>query len=163
MKAKLAIAGLLLVVAAAGFYWYSQQGTKLSETDSILIASFSNATGDPVFDGSLQEALPISLAQSPSLNLVSVEKVAEALRSMGRPLETVVTRDLAPQLCQRLGATVYLTGSISKDGSGYALRLDATRCSSDDAVARAQSDAAGKGEVVRALGMAGKGLRGEFG
>ena len=163
MKAKLAIAGLLLVVAAAGFFWYSQQGTKLSDTDTILIANFSNATGEPVLDGSLQEALAISLSQSPSLNLVSVEKVAEALRSLGRPLETVVTRDLAPQLCQRLGATVYLTGSISKDGSGYALRLDATRCSSDDAVAHSQSDAAGKGDVVRALGMAAKDLRGKFG
>src|SRR5260370_2602317 len=163
MKAKLAIAGLLLVVATAGFFWYSQQGAKLSDTDTILIANFSNATGEPVLDSSLQEALAISLSQSPSLNLVSVEKVTEALRSLGRPLETVVTRDLAPQLCQRLGATVYLTGSISKDGSGYALKLDATRCSSDDAVARSQSDAAGKGDVVRALGMAAKDLRGKFG
>jgi len=163
MKAKLAIAGLLLFLATAGFFWYSQQGTKLSDTDTILIANFSNATGEPVLDSSLQEALAISLSQSPSLNLVSVEKVTEALRSLGRPLETVVTRDLAPQLCQRLGATVYLTGSISKDGSGYALRLDATRCSSDDAVARSQSDAAGKGDVVRALGMAAKDLRGKFG
>jgi len=163
MKAKLAIAGLLLFLATAGFFWYWQPGTKLSDTDTILIANFSNATGEPVLDSSLQEALAISLSQSPSLNLVSVEKVAEALRSLGRPLETVVTRDLAPQLCQRLGATVYLTGSISKDGSGYALRLDATRCSSDDAVAHSQSDAAGKGDVVRALGMAAKDLRGKFG
>src|SRR6266704_2052820 len=106
MKAKLAIAGLLLFLATAGFFWYSQPGTKLSDTDTILIANFSNATGEPVLDSSLQEALAISLSQSPSLNLVSVEKVAEALRSLGRPLETVVTRDLAPQLCQRLGATV---------------------------------------------------------
>ncbi len=80
MKAKLAIAGLLLFLATAGFFWYWQQGTKLSDTDTILIANFSNATGEPVLDGSLQEALAISLSQSPSLNLVSVEKVAEALR-----------------------------------------------------------------------------------
>src|SRR6266581_369211 len=163
MKAKLAIAGLLLVVAAAGFFWYSQQGTKLSDTDTILIVNFSNATGEPVLDGSLQEALAISLSQSPSLNLVSVEKVAEALRSLGRPLETVVTRDLAPQLCQRLGATVYLTGSIAKDGSGYSFRLDASLCSSDDAVASAKSDAANKREALHALGVAAADLRGKFG
>src|SRR6266567_7070436 len=109
MRAKLAIVGLLLVFVAAGFYGYSQRSTKLTDTDTILIANVSNATGDPVFDGSLQEALTISLAQSPSLNLLSAEKVAEGLRSLGRPLETAVTRDLAPQLCQRLGATLFLT------------------------------------------------------
>src|SRR5216683_1263687 len=163
MRAKLAIAGLLLLFVTAGSYWYSQRSTKLSDTDTILIANVSNATGDPVFDGSLQEALAISLAQSPSLNLVSAEKVAEGLRSLGRPLETAVTRELASQLCQRLGATLFLTGSISKDGSGYTLRLDATRCSNDDAVAHSSSDANGKGEVLHALGIAATDLRAKFG
>src|SRR5260370_12396062 len=151
MKAKLAIAGLLLVVATAGFFWYSQQGAKLSDTDTILIANFSNATGEPVLDSSLQEALAISLSQSPSLNLVSVEKVTEALRSLGRPLETVVTRDLAPQLCQRLGATVYLTGSISKHGSGYALRLDPTPSSPDAAFPPSHTHPPLKGDVLPPL------------
>ena len=163
MRVKLAITGLLLSLVAAGFYWYSQRSTKLSDSDTILIANFSNASGDPVFDGSLQEALAISLAQSPSLNLVSVEKVAEALRSVGRPIETAVTRELAPQICQRLGATVYLTGSISKNGSGYDLSLDARRCSGDERVARANSAAASKSEVLHALGMAATELRGKFG
>src|SRR6266478_8671456 len=163
MRAKLAIAGLLLLFVTAGSYWYSQRGTKLSDTDTILIANVSNATGDPVFDGSLQEALAISLAQSPSLNLVSAEKAAEGLRSLGRPLGTAVTRELASQLCQRLGATLFLAGSISKDGSGYTLRLDATRCSNDDAVAHSSSDANGKGGVLHALGIAATDLRAKFG
>lgn len=163
MRAKLTITGLLLALVAAGLYWYSQRGTKLSDTDTILIANFSNATGDPVFDGSLQEALAVSLAQSPSLNLVSVEKVSEALRSVGRPIETPVTRELAPQICQRLGATVYLTGSIAKNGSSYSLELDARRCASGDFVARASSDAASKSELLHVLGMTATELRGKFG
>jgi len=48
MRAKLAFAAVLLVLVAAGFYWYSERGTKLSVTDSILIGDFTNATGDPV-------------------------------------------------------------------------------------------------------------------
>src|SRR6266849_7960038 len=135
MRVKLAFAGLLLVLVAAGFYWYSERGTKLSETDTILIGDFTNVASDPVFDGTLREALAVSLAQSPSLNLVSVEKVGEALRSLGRPVGTPITREIALKLCPPLGATVYLTGSIAKDGDGYSLRLDASRCSSDDAVA----------------------------
>ena len=163
MKAKLALAALLLVLVAAGFYWYSGRGTKLSVTDSILIGDFTNATGDPVFEGTLREALAVDLAQSPSLNLVSVEKVGEGLRSLGRPAGTRVTREIAPKLCPVLGATVYLTGSVAKDGSGYSLRLDASRCSGDEAVAVAKSDAADKRQALRALGTAAADLRGKFG
>jgi tetratricopeptide (TPR) repeat protein len=163
MRAKLAIAGLLLAFVAGGFYWYSQRSIKLTETDAILIGDFANATGDPMFDGTLREALAVSLAQSPSLNLVSVEKVSEALRSLGRPVDAPITRDLAPKLCQRLGATVYLTGSIAKDGSGYSLRLDTTQCSTDDGVASAKSDASNKREALHALGVAATDLRGKFG
>src|SRR6266478_525844 len=163
MRAKLAFAVLLLIVAAAGFYWYSERGTKLTETDSILIGDFTNGTGDPVFEGTLREALAVGLSQSPSLNLVTVEKVAEALRSLGRPVGTHITRELAPKLCPLLGATVYLTGNVAKDGSGYSLRLDASRCSGDEAVAGAKSDAADKRQALHALGAAAGDLRGKFG
>jgi tetratricopeptide (TPR) repeat protein len=163
MRAKVAIVGLLLALVAGGFYWYSQRGTKLSESDTVLIGDFTNTAGDPVFDGTLREALAVSLAQSPSLNLVSVEKVGEALRSLGQPVSTRVTRELAPKLCPLLGATVYLNGSIAKDGSGYSLRLDASQCSSGDSVASTKSDAADKREALHALGAAASELRGKFG
>jgi hypothetical protein len=84
MRTKLVISGLLLAMVAAGAYWHFPRGIKLSETDTILFADFTNTTDDYVFDGSLREALAISLAQSPSLNLISEEKVSEALRSQGR-------------------------------------------------------------------------------
>ncbi|OLB35314.1 MAG: hypothetical protein AUH11_15150 [Acidobacteria bacterium 13_2_20CM_57_17] len=163
MRAKLVIAGVLLALLGAGFYWYSLRGTKLSETDTILIGDFANSAGDPVFDGTLREALAVGLAQSPSLNLISVEKVGEALRALGRPVDTRITRDLAPKLCQRLGATVFVTGNIFKDGGGYALRLDAANCSGNEAVADSSSGASGKGGVLHALGMAATELREKFG
>src|SRR5260370_39995386 len=103
MRAKLAFAVLLLIVAAAGFYWDSERGTKLSETDSILIGDFTNGTGDPVFEGTLREALAVGLSQSPSLNLVTVEKVSKGLRSLRRPVGTHITSELAPKLCPPLG------------------------------------------------------------
>jgi tetratricopeptide (TPR) repeat protein len=163
MKVKLAIAVMLLAFGAGGFYWYAQRGTKLSETDTVLIGDFTNTAGEPIFDGTLREALAVSLAQSPSLNLVSVEKVGEALRSLGQPVSTRVTRELAPKLCPLLGATVYLNGSIAKDGSGYSFRLDTSRCGSGDDLARATADAADKREALHALGTAAAELRAKFG
>ena len=163
MRTKLAISGLLLALVAAGAYWFSPRGTKLSATDTILLADFKNATGESIFDDSLREALAISLAQSPSLNLVSEEKVSEAMRSQGRPSDAPVTRALAPKICQRVGASLYATGSIAKDDGKYLLRLNAFRCDTDEAIASAKSEADGRGQVVHALGSAAAVFRGEFG
>ena len=74
MWTKIIIAGLLLVLLGFGAYWYLRGGTKLTDSDSLLLADFVNSTGDPVFEGSLGEALAIGLAQSPVLNLISPEK-----------------------------------------------------------------------------------------
>jgi tetratricopeptide (TPR) repeat protein len=163
MRAKLVIAGLLIAVAAACTYWYFPRVTKLSDTDTILLAEFANATGDKSFDASLREALGVSLAQSPLLNLVSEEKVSEALTSQGRSSDTAVTRELVRATCQRVGATVYVTGRISKDGKEYLLRLNAFRCGTDDGIASAKVEASGKDQVVHALGEAAAELRGKFG
>jgi eukaryotic-like serine/threonine-protein kinase len=163
MRAKLVIAGLLLAVTAAGAYWFLPRGTKLSDTDTILLAEFANTTGDRVFDSALREALAVSLSQSPLLNLVSEEKVSEALSSQGRPTDTPVKQDLVRAICLRVGASVYVTGSIARDGGEYPLRLNAFRCETGDAIAVAKSEADGKGQVVHALGIAATELRGKFG
>ena len=38
-------------------YWRSHRTIHLSEKDTIVLADFANSTGDPVFDGTLKQAL----------------------------------------------------------------------------------------------------------
>jgi eukaryotic-like serine/threonine-protein kinase len=55
---------VVLVVAsiAAAFYFRSRQTAhRLTEKDTIVLAEFSNETGDPVFDDTLKTALSVSL------------------------------------------------------------------------------------------------------
>ena len=163
MRTKLFLAGLLLIPLVAGAYWYSGSSVKLTDRDTILIGDFANSTGDPVFDGSLREALSIGLAQSPALNLVSAEKVAETLRSQSLAAKTPVTHELAAKLCTHLGATVFLTGTIAKDDNTYALRLGAFQCVASKEIASVKTEAKGKDEVVHALGEAASKLRAELG
>jgi hypothetical protein len=92
MRTKLVIAGLLLALVATGAYWLWPQGARLTETDTVLLANFTNSTGDPAFDSSLREALAVSLAQSPMLNLTSEEKRSEVLRGQGIASDAPLTR-----------------------------------------------------------------------
>ncbi|MBA0086979.1 MAG: hypothetical protein HRJ53_18510, partial [Acidobacteria bacterium Pan2503] len=92
MRIKFFLALLLMVLLVAGGFWYSGSGIKLTDKDVLLVGDFENSTGDAVFDGSLREAVSIGLAQSPLLNLVSAEKVAEAMRSRSLAANTPVDR-----------------------------------------------------------------------
>jgi len=56
-----------------------QTATRLTEKDSIVLAEFTNPTGDPIFDGTLRQGLSAQLEQSPFLNLLSDERVAQTL------------------------------------------------------------------------------------
>ena len=52
-------------VLAGGLFWRSRQAHRLTEKDTIVLADFTNTTGDPIFDGTLREGLFVELEQSP--------------------------------------------------------------------------------------------------
>ena len=63
----LAAAAIIVIVMIGGaLFWRSRGTQKLTEKDSILLADFVNTTGDPVFDGTLKQALAVQLEQSPT-------------------------------------------------------------------------------------------------
>ncbi len=157
-------AGLLLAaIIAGGFYWRSRSGQTLTEKDSILLADFVNTTGDPVFDGTLKQALAVQLEQSPYLNIVPDQTVRKALQFMGRPADERVTGNVAREICEREHIKAMLSGSIATLGSQYVVALDATNCATGDSLAREQVTAATKEAVLPAVGKAASSLRGKLG
>jgi tetratricopeptide (TPR) repeat protein len=158
------IAGLLLAAAiAGGLYWRLRGGQKLTEKDSILLADFVNTTGDPVFDGTLKQALAVQLEQSPYLNIVPDQTIRKALQFMGRPADERVTGSVAREICEREHIKAMLSGSIATLGSQYVVALDATNCATGDSLAREQVTAAAKEGVLPAVGKAASSLRGKLG
>ena len=164
-KILLPAAVVLVVVVIAGvFYFRSHQAAhRLTDKDTIVLADFSNSTGDAVFDDTLKTALSVGLNQSPFLNVLSDNKVAATLKLMTRPRDTKLTPEVARELCQRAGSKAYLTGSIASLGSQYVLGLKAVNCQSGDPLAEEQVTAASKEKVLDALGEAASKLRAELG
>src|SRR5689334_19902133 len=115
MQMKVTIAAALLVASGYGVFVYVHRVPKFSEADAVILGDFSNATGQTIFDGSLREALGVSLAQSPYFTVVSGEKVIEALRASGRPPEQPITRDLAQSICASTKAKAFVTPAISSE------------------------------------------------
>jgi eukaryotic-like serine/threonine-protein kinase len=157
-------AGLLVAAAALGtWYWLSRGNQKLTQKDSILLADFVNTTGDPVFDGTLKQALAVVLEQSPYLNIVPDQTVRRALQFMGRPADERVTGGVAREICEREHIKAMLSGSIASLGSQYVVALDATNCATGDSLAREQVTATTKEAVLSSVGKAASNLRGKLG
>jgi serine/threonine protein kinase/tetratricopeptide (TPR) repeat protein len=163
---KLAVALIALVVLAAsvsGFYIYKRNSKPLTERDTVLLADFVNTTGEPVFDGTLKQALAVDLGQTPFLNLFPEDRVRETLRFMGRSPDDRITRDVGREICERQGIKALLTGSIVSIGSHYNIILEAIDPRSGDAIAREQIEAESKEKVLSALGTAASNLRKKLG
>ena len=161
---KIAVPLLLVaLLVAGGIYYRAGRSKPLTDKDTIVLADFSNSTGDAVFDDTLKTALTVSLRQSPFLNVLSDSDVAKTLQQMTRPANTKLTPEVARELCLRAGSKAYIAGSIGGLGSEFVLGLKAVNCQSGDTLAQEQLTAASKEKVLDALGEAASKLRGELG
>jgi eukaryotic-like serine/threonine-protein kinase len=142
------VAGLAL---SAGGYLYLRRTPRLTDKDTIVLADFSNTTGDSVFDGTLRQGLAVQLEQSPFLSLISEERIQQALRLMGRPADARLTPQIAREICERTGSAAVLEGSIATLGSQYVLGLRAKSCRNLAVLDEEQVQAAKKEDVLSAL------------
>jgi len=156
-------AGVLVVLIGLGWYFRSRQSAKITEKDSVLLADFINTTGDPVFDGTLKQALAVQLEQSPYLNLVPESKIREALRFMGKSPDERITNDVAREICQRQGIKAMLTGTIASLGNHYVITLSALNGSTGDSLASQQVEVDSKEQVLTSLDKAASDLRQKMG
>lgn len=155
---------VLLAAVGAGTYWFLRRPTfRVTGKDTVMLADFVNTTGDVVFDDALKQGLEVSLAQSPSLNVLSDRKVAAILKQMGHAADDRLTGKVAIEVCQRADSKVAVQGSISSLGTTYLISLGAIRCDNGDPVALEQVEAHRKEDVVDALGSAATRLRAHLG
>ncbi|HWY16479.1 MAG TPA: protein kinase [Rhizomicrobium sp.] len=143
--------GLSAIALSAVGYFVLHRTPALTDKDTIVLADFTNATGDPVFDDTLRQGLSVELAQSPFLSLISDDRVRQTLGLMGKPADTRVTRRLGLEICERTDGAATLSGSIARLGTGYVLGLRAENCHTRALFDEEQAQATNKEDVLSAL------------
>jgi eukaryotic-like serine/threonine-protein kinase len=131
--------------------------------DSIILADFVNRTGDPVFDTTLNQALQIDLEQSPVINIVSQQHLAQSVRYLGKPQGTPVTPEIAREIGEREGMKAIITGTIANLGKDYVITLSAQNTATGDEIVSQQARASDKEHVLDALGTAAAAIRSKLG
>jgi hypothetical protein len=135
----------------------------LTDKDTIVLADFTNTTGDPVFDGTLRQGLPVQLEQSPFLSIIGDQQLQQTLRQMGQPADAKLTPPIARELCQRTSSAAVLDGSIARIGTQYLLTLKAVNCESGKTLASTEAKASDENHVLNALGKVSVEMRNKLG
>src|ERR1700733_7439767 len=171
-----AIAAVLLLLIVGGLAWWKYRTTAApaaletaapaapaATKDSIILADFINHTGDPVFDTTLDQALQIDLEQSPVLNIVSQQHLAQSVKYLGKAADTPLTPAIAREIGEREGVKAILTGTIASLGKEYVITLTAQNTATGDEIISEQAQAPDKEHVLDALGKAAAAMRGKLG
>lgn len=157
------VAAALAVLAAVTAWRIFFSRPVLTEADTILLGSFVNKTGDPIFDNSLDKALEVKLTESPFLSLLPEADVRATMRMMRRNPDERVTRELGVEICKRQGLKALVIPEIDVVAGKYLITLEALDARTQKAMARRQEEAESKDKVIAALGKAGSQLRKRLG
>jgi eukaryotic-like serine/threonine-protein kinase len=161
-KAIAPAAVAVLALSVAG-YFYFHRAPKLTDRDTIVLADFLNTTGDPVFDGTLRQAVAIQLEQSPFLKIMDDQQVQQDMRLMSVPPGSRITHQIARDICVRDAAAATIDGSIASLGKSYVITMQAITCQVGATLARAQIQAEDKEHVLPAVGTAATAMRAKLG
>ena len=154
---------VVIGMAVVGWLFFSRKAHALTDRDTIVLADFTNTTGDGVFDGTLRQGLSVQLEQSPFLSIISDQQIQQTLQMMDRKPDVKLTPEIAQELCQRTSSAAVLDGSIAQIGAQYLLTLKAVNCISGKTLASTQAQAGDKNHVLDALGKTASEIRNKLG
>jgi eukaryotic-like serine/threonine-protein kinase len=160
----LALTGATVVVVVAGlalggWLFFSRKAHALSDKDTVVLADFTNKTGDAVFDDTLRQGLSVQLEQSPFLSIISDQQIQQTLGLMGQKPDAKLTPEIARELCQRTASAAVLDGSIAQIGTQYLMTLKAVNCASGESLASTEVQASDENHVLDALGKTASEIR----
>jgi len=151
----------IVVLASAGYLLRHKMApayTTAGKPVSVLLADFENATGDPVFDGTLEPVFTTALEAAPSINAY---KRGSARRIAGqvRPGATKLDESVARLVAVREGINAVVSGSITRDGESYRISVKALDTVSGKQVLAREITAADKNAVLTAVGRLAANIR----
>ena len=164
-KMDLAVIGILVVALVFSVYLnLTHEGQPAEEPDpvSILIADFGNNTGNPLFDGLLEQALVIGVEGAPHITSYPRNNALSLATKLQDGVETL-DNAAARLVAVREGINLVLAGSISTDGSGFELELMADNPETGEAAFEVTSKAKDNGAVLTAVGLLSESIREELG
>jgi TolB-like protein len=163
-KMDFVVIGVLTVALFISIYLNITAGPEVVEERdpiSVLIADFDNRTGNPLFDGSLEQALSLGIEGASFITAFSRNDALEQAKNL--ELGEVLNEETARLVSVRQDVKMVLAGSIAPDGGRFDLTLRAVDPTSGEIIAEADARANDGAEVLFAMNTLAADLREELG
>jgi tetratricopeptide (TPR) repeat protein len=143
--------GVVLVVLAlaVGFLVRSRFVAKPAVAHApvtAIVADFSNHTGDPLFDGTLEPVVKLALEGAAFINIYDRTRMRSDLGLP--PISGRFDESAARKIAVGQGLGVVIAGSLDRQGTGYTLSMKATEAVTGNTIQTAEAAAANKDQVL---------------
>jgi eukaryotic-like serine/threonine-protein kinase len=161
-----ALASAIIIAVSGMAYWTAGRRAAASRASdrapvSVLVANFNNQAKDPVFDGTLEQALGLAMEGAPFIASYS-RQAAQRVAATVTP-GAVLDEANARLVSRREGIQVVLAGSVAFDRGDYVLAVRALDGATGKELAVARAEADSKDDVLGALSRVAASLRRSLG
>ncbi len=149
-----------VIVLLAGFLIYSLRPKASAGAHplvKILVSDFTNQTGNPVLEGTLEPVLSTALEGASFITTYSRGDAHKTLAKLST--STKLDENSARLIAQREGLGVVISGSIRQDGSKYAISAQALDPRTNKVIDSENATAASAKEVSEAVARIAAGFR----
>jgi serine/threonine protein kinase/tetratricopeptide (TPR) repeat protein len=147
-----AIAAMVLLLAVAGIglpkKFFSGSSKKTAHQPvSVLVADFTNHTGDPIFDDALEPMFNVALEGASFINAFNRGSARKLAGQLPHPTDKLDEQP-ARLVAVSQGISAVVTGELSRRGDRYSLSATALDAVSGNVIAKTEVTAANKDEVL---------------
>ncbi len=165
-----AVVGSILIIALllTGVWWISRQGRisapeMAPEPKSVLVADFQNQTGDPVFDGALEQFLIIGLEDASFIDIYKRENARKLVDQIDPSAKGRLDAELAQLVSVREKINVVVSGLIDQSDEGYTIKVLALDPFSSKKITEASKTFNTKADWYKAVGSLAAHMRSKLG
>jgi Flp pilus assembly protein TadD/predicted Ser/Thr protein kinase len=148
---SIAVIATVLVLAVSGYLLrnklFAPKAAAVLAPVSVLVADFTNHTGDPIFDDTLEPMFNVALEGASFINAYSRGTARTLAKQLPNPSDKLDEQS-ARLIGVSQGLAAVVTGSLSVRGDGYKLSVEALDARTGNSIATAEINAATKDELL---------------
>jgi eukaryotic-like serine/threonine-protein kinase len=142
---------ILLVASVVAFRFKGPAKPKAAQAPvSVLVADFTNHTGDPIFDETLEPMFNVALEGASFINAFNRGEARKLAQQLSHPTDKLDEQP-ARLVAVNQGIGAVITGELSRRGDKYSLSATALDAVNGNVIAKTEASAGNKDEVLLAI------------
>src|SRR4029077_18187159 len=149
-KVASAALAVLLMGALVSFRFYNRKPKAAHPPVSVLVADFTNHTGDPIFDDTLEPMFNVALEGASFINAYNRGAARRLAQKLPNPTDKLDEQP-ARLVALSQGISTVIAGEISRRGKNYSVSARALDSVTGNVLAKTEVTAANKDAVLLAI------------